>query len=53
VQPDGRALGELTELLAAGKLEISIAATFPLQDAAEALAAATAGGTGGALVLRP
>src|SRR5256885_13343725 len=53
VQPDGRALGELAELLAAGKLEVSIAATFPLEDAAAALAAATGGGAGGAVVLRP
>ena len=53
VQPDGRALGELAELLAAGKLEVSIAATFPLEEAADALAAATAGGAGGAVVLHP
>lgn len=53
VQPDGRALGELAELLAAGKLEVSVAATFPLEEAAAALAAATGGGAGGAVVLRP
>src|SRR3954464_14492086 len=53
VQPDGCALGELAELLAAGKLEVSIAATFPLEDAAAALAAATGGDAGGAVVLRP
>jgi NADPH:quinone reductase-like Zn-dependent oxidoreductase len=53
VQSDGRALGELAELLAAGKLEVSIAATFPLEDAAAALAAATGGGAGGAVVLHP
>ena len=52
VQPDGRALGELAELAATGKLEVSIAATFPLEEAAEALAAAM-GGAGGAAVLRP
>jgi NADPH:quinone reductase-like Zn-dependent oxidoreductase len=52
VQPDGPALGELAELLAAGKLEVSIAATFPLEDAAAALAAATGGRAGGAVVLR-
>jgi len=52
VQPDGRALGELAELAATGKLEVSIAATFPLDEAAEALAAAI-GGAGGAVVLRP
>src|SRR5512132_3674790 len=53
VQPDGRGLGELAELLAAGKLEVSVAATFPLEEAAAALAAATGGGAGGAVVLRP
>jgi NADPH:quinone reductase-like Zn-dependent oxidoreductase len=53
VEPDGRALGELAELLAAGKLEVSIAATFPLDNASEALAAATGGDAGGAIVLRP
>jgi NADPH:quinone reductase-like Zn-dependent oxidoreductase len=53
VQPDGRALGELAELLASGKLELSTAATFPLEDAAAALASATGGGAGGAVVLRP
>jgi NADPH:quinone reductase-like Zn-dependent oxidoreductase len=53
VQPDGRALGELAELLAAGKLEVSVAETFPLEEAAAALAAATGGGANGAVVLRP
>ncbi len=52
VQPDGPALGELAELLAAGKLEVSVAATFPLEDAVAALALAT-GGASGAVVLRP
>jgi NADPH:quinone reductase-like Zn-dependent oxidoreductase len=52
VQPDGPALGELAELLAAGKLEVSVAATFPLEDAAAALALATEGASG-AVVLRP
>jgi NADPH:quinone reductase-like Zn-dependent oxidoreductase len=53
VEPDGHALGQLTGLLAAGKLEVSIAETFPLEDAATALAKATAGGSAGAVVLRP
>ena len=53
VEPDGRALGELAELVATGKLEVSIAATFPLEEAAEALGAAIGGGAGGAVVLRP
>src|SRR3954454_7326708 len=52
VQPDGRALGELAELAATGKLEVSTAATFPLEAAAEALAAAIGGGADGAVVLR-
>src|SRR4051812_6783620 len=53
VQPDGRALGELAEVVATGKLEVPTAATFPLEAAAEALAAAIGGGGGGAVVLRP
>jgi NADPH:quinone reductase-like Zn-dependent oxidoreductase len=53
VEPDGLALGELAELVATGKLEVSTAATFPLEEAAEALAAAIGGGAGGAVVLRP
>ena len=53
VQPDGRARGERAELVAAGKLEVSVAATFPLEEAAEAFTAATGGGVGGAVVLRP
>jgi NADPH:quinone reductase-like Zn-dependent oxidoreductase len=53
VEPGDRALGEPAELLAAGKLEVSTAATFPLEDAAAAFAAATGGGAGGAVVLRP
>lgn len=53
VQPDGRALAELAELIAAGRLEVSIAAAFPLEEAAEALAAAIGGGAGGAVVLHP
>ena len=53
VQPDGRALGELAELVAAGKLAVSTSATFPPEEAAEALASAIGGGAGGAVVLRP
>ena len=37
VQPDGRGLGELAELLAAGSLEVSVTATFPLEEAARGL----------------
>ena len=51
VQPDRDALGDLAEMVATGGLEVSIAATFPLDEAAEALAAAIGGG-GGAVVLR-
>ncbi|HKV69444.1 MAG TPA: zinc-binding dehydrogenase, partial [Gaiellales bacterium] len=51
VQPDRDALGDLAEMVATGELEVSIAATFPLDEAAEALAAAIGGG-GGAVVLR-
>jgi NADPH:quinone reductase-like Zn-dependent oxidoreductase len=53
VEPDGRALGEVAELLAAGKLEVSVAATFPLEDAAAALGAAIEGAGGRAVVLSP
>src|SRR5262245_54650765 len=53
VEPDGRALGELAELLAAGKLELATAEAFPLEEAGQALAAAVGGGAGGAVVLRP
>ena len=53
VEPDGPALGGLAELLAAGKLEVSIAATFPFEEAAAAFAAGTGGSAGGAVVLRP
>jgi NADPH:quinone reductase-like Zn-dependent oxidoreductase len=53
VEPDGHALGELAELAAAGKLEVSIASTYPLEDAADALGAALEGRAGGAIVLRP
>jgi NADPH:quinone reductase-like Zn-dependent oxidoreductase len=51
VRPEGPRLGALAELLAAGELDISVAATFPLADAASALAAATGGHAGGAVVL--
>jgi NADPH:quinone reductase-like Zn-dependent oxidoreductase len=53
VEPDGQALGELAELAAAGKLEVSADTTFPLDEAAEALAAALGGGGGEAVVLHP
>lgn len=52
VRPDGPLLEEMAELLAAGKLDIAVAATFGLAEAGSALAAA-GGGRGGAVVLLP
>jgi NADPH:quinone reductase-like Zn-dependent oxidoreductase len=52
VRPDGPLLEEMAELLAAGKLDIAVAATFGLAEAGSALAAAR-GGRGGAVVLLP
>lgn len=52
VRPDGPQLGEMVDLLAAGKLDIAVASTFGLAEAAAALAAAE-DGHGGAVVLRP
>jgi NADPH:quinone reductase-like Zn-dependent oxidoreductase len=52
VRPDGQMLGEMAELLGAGKLEISVAATFGLSEAASALAS-TGAGLGGGVVLIP
>jgi NADPH:quinone reductase-like Zn-dependent oxidoreductase len=52
VRPDGPLLEEMAELLAAGRLDIAVAATFGLAEAGSALAAARGGG-GGAVVLLP
>jgi NADPH:quinone reductase-like Zn-dependent oxidoreductase len=52
VRPDGPMLGEMVELLAAGKLEITVAETFGLDEAQSALAAAEAA-HGGAVALLP
>jgi NADPH:quinone reductase-like Zn-dependent oxidoreductase len=52
VRPDGPMLGEMVELLAAGKLEIDVASTFRLDEAASALAA-TEAAHGGAVALLP
>jgi NADPH:quinone reductase-like Zn-dependent oxidoreductase len=52
VRPDGPQLEEMAELLAAGKLDIAVAATFGLGEAESALATAR-GGRGGAVVLLP
>jgi NADPH:quinone reductase-like Zn-dependent oxidoreductase len=53
VEPDARALGEMAKLLADGRLDISVAATFPLEQASVALETATGGRAGGAVVLLP
>jgi NADPH:quinone reductase-like Zn-dependent oxidoreductase len=53
VRADGPTLEAMAELLAAGKLDISVTATYPLEDAASALARAVGGGGGGAVALRP
>lgn len=52
VRPDGPMLGEMVELLAAGKLEITVEATFGLDEAQSALTAAEAT-HGGAVALLP
>jgi NADPH:quinone reductase-like Zn-dependent oxidoreductase len=51
VRADGAQLTSLARLLVAGRLPISVAARFPLDQAAEALDIARAGGVGGAIVL--
>jgi NADPH:quinone reductase-like Zn-dependent oxidoreductase len=53
VRADGPMLEGMAELLGAGKLDVSVAATYPLEDAAAALAQAVGGGGGGAVALRP
>jgi hypothetical protein len=51
VRPDGGQLGGLARLLAAGQLEISVATSYELLDAADALATAVSGRAGGAVAL--
>jgi NADPH:quinone reductase-like Zn-dependent oxidoreductase len=51
VRADGNQLRKLAQRLGDGQLEIPIAASRPLADAAEALAQATGGHIGGAVVL--
>lgn len=53
VEPDGPQLEALAELLGEGKLEIQVAETFELADAAAALESALGGGSNGAVVMRP
>jgi hypothetical protein len=48
VRPDGEQLHDLAQLLAARQLEISLAMTYGLPDAAQALATVVSGGAGGA-----
>ena len=49
----GEQLQELAELLAARELQVPVADVYPLARAADALALAMRGGSGGAIVLRP
>jgi NADPH:quinone reductase-like Zn-dependent oxidoreductase len=53
VRPDGGQLRELAQLLAAGQLQISVSSTYELRDAADALATAVDGHSGGAVALTP
>ncbi len=53
VRPDGRQLAVLAELLAKGLLTLPIAATYPLVNAADALAMVLGGTAGRASVLVP
>jgi NADPH:quinone reductase-like Zn-dependent oxidoreductase len=51
VEPDHAALEQITALVQADRLHVEIAGTFPLEQAATALAQGKAGGTQGKLVL--
>jgi len=51
VRPDGGQLAGLARLLGAGQLEISVATSYELGDAADALATAVSGRAGGAVAL--
>jgi NADPH:quinone reductase-like Zn-dependent oxidoreductase len=53
VRGDGNQLRELAKQFAAGQLEIPVAASYRLADAAQALAQATGGHAAGAIVLTP
>jgi NADPH:quinone reductase-like Zn-dependent oxidoreductase len=52
VRPDGDQLRRLAQLLAVGRLQISVAKTYELPDAAEALATVVSGRAGGAVAVR-
>jgi NADPH:quinone reductase-like Zn-dependent oxidoreductase len=53
VRPDGNQLRELATRFADGQLEIPVAASYPLADAARALAQVTGGHAAGGVVLTP
>ena len=53
VRADGNQLRKLAQRLGDGQLEIPVAASYRLADAARALAEATGGHVGGAIVLIP
>jgi NADPH:quinone reductase-like Zn-dependent oxidoreductase len=53
VRPDGRQLRDLATRFGGGQLEIPVAASYRLADAARALAQVTGGRAGGAIVLTP
>ena len=53
VHPDGNQLRKLAKQFGDGQLEITVAASYRLADAAQALAQATAGHAAGAIVLTP
>jgi NADPH:quinone reductase len=53
VRADGNQLRKLAQRLRDGQLEIPVAASYRLADAARALAQATGGHVGGAIVLIP
>jgi len=53
VRPDGKQLRELATRFADGQLPVPVAASYPLADAAQALAQVTGGHAAGAVVLTP
>ena len=53
VRPDGTRLRELATRFADGQLPVPVAASYPLADAAQALAQVTGGHAAGAIVLTP
>src|SRR6266508_827185 len=53
VRGDGNQLGELAKQFAAGQLEVPVAASYRLADAAQALAQAVGGHAAGAITLTP